>query len=191
MENTPQQIQSYVNKYIPYTIQGVQDVNALTTQDVYHLAVFAGHIGRMSAWLIGDCLVASERLYPQRSPAERYAEIVKLAGVDWSYGHAQNVARTCAVFPIAERHPDAPFEFHRIVSHLEKEEAHALIDLAVANEWAAAQLRKHLYPNATPPHNVDVTNISPQEMAIVFGGKSLHVFIVVDDDTPKLDYIWK
>lgn len=181
-----------MNTRIAYGVQGVHNVHALSDQDVHYLSMYAGHLDSMSAWLIGDCFVASDRLYPNRPRTERFLEIVRLAGMPWSYGHAYNVYRTCIAFPIEERHPDASFELHRLVSHKEREEAHALLDLAVANEWTAAQLRKHMYGASTgAPPEIEVRSISPTELAVGFGDRMLHVFIVYDEDEPKIDHIWK
>lgn len=187
--------QQYITKYVPHSITGVDHPESMTTQDVHYLAMYAGTLGAMSTWLIGDCLMAAVRLSPEAQRQEVISQVLRLAKQDWSWKYGHNVLKTCLAFPIQERHPDCSFELHRIVSHLEKDEAHALLDLAAAEEWSAAQLRRHLYGDKSQPENgasFEIRSISPTEMEIDVGHLTLVVVVAVDDGgQPSLGWNWK
>lgn len=112
------------------------------------LAAMLGQLHRTSAWLIGDLLNHTERVY-----GETYAQVAEATGL--SKGALMNYASVCAHIPRSRRRASLPFSTHAEVAYLEPEEQEQWLKKALENKWTKAELREARAPELTPA--VEVT----------------------------------
>ena len=99
------------------------------------LAGMLGQLHRTSAWLIGDLMLHTEKVY-----GETYAQVAEATGL--SPGTLQNYTSVCSHIPRSRRRAAVPFSTHAEVAYLEPNEQERWLKEAQNNKWTKQELRE-------------------------------------------------
>lgn len=164
----------------------------LTRQDAQQLMLYASMLDDVSSWVVADLLLWAEQRCKRdknfwANREEAWTQLLENTKMDIGLRTAYNMRTVAKAFAWhRRRHTEqVSFEHHRLVAHLDPEEADYWLDRCEYEQWTTTRLRAELYSKNRP--DVDAGTAVPEMVAAAFADAGI---AVEPYDKHGLRFVW-